>query len=188
MLKRVLALQELGLHRSSANFKPYVRERRRRVFWALFSLESLLANNLGRPSSIPLYEIDQERPENLCLDDLMPTVNTFGPPRKGYVALFRDFIAAKARKLMYLLQTMCFREIAGFLHLVKLHWILAETLRTISRHQRNVRPISAAELQRRLLKYEMEVKNWYCSLPSEYTSVHVDDLPEERMPERYISK
>lgn len=81
MLTRRL-FQELGLHRSSANFKPYVRERRRRVFWALFSLESLLANNLGRPSSIPLYEIDQERPENLNLDDLM-ALTLQGPPRVG---------------------------------------------------------------------------------------------------------
>jgi hypothetical protein len=81
-------VQELGLHRSSVAFKPYARERRRRVFWALFALESLLANNLGRPPSIPIYEIDQERPEDVNLDDLMPGAPV-GPPRKGLAQVIR---------------------------------------------------------------------------------------------------
>lgn len=78
-------------------------------------------------------------------------------------------------------------EIAGFLHLIKLHWITAEALRTIARHQRQYKPITAAELQKRLLKYEEDLKQWYLGIPREYSSHHAN-LPEELLPERFISE
>lgn len=78
-------------------------------------------------------------------------------------------------------------EIAGFLHLVKLHWITAEALRTIARHQRQFKPISAAELQKRLLKYEGDLRQWYCSMPFEYAGLTAD-VPADKVPERFISE
>lgn len=52
--------QDLGMHVSSRSFKSSIREDRRRAFWALYSMENLLASNLGRPVSLPENQITQE--------------------------------------------------------------------------------------------------------------------------------
>jgi hypothetical protein len=90
-------------------------------------------------------------------------------------------------KLIHLYACILSREIAGFLHLVKLHYLTAEALRTISRHQRAVKPISATELQKRLLKYETDLQEWYKSCPKEVCELpHL--LPEDLRTQRYISE
>lgn len=69
-----------GLHRSLAQAKlpKLEKERRRRAFWSLYTIDRLLAANLGRPLSLQEVDIDAERPfegsdeelEAYCLGNL----------------------------------------------------------------------------------------------------------------------
>ncbi|KAJ7667924.1 fungal-specific transcription factor domain-containing protein [Mycena polygramma] len=73
--------QSLGLHRDSArwNMDPKTVNRRRSLFWELFSAELFQSVALGRPPSIRLSYVDCEfpAPENTTLDEN-------GNPRIGY--------------------------------------------------------------------------------------------------------
>ncbi|KAJ7047468.1 fungal-specific transcription factor domain-containing protein [Mycena alexandri] len=65
--------QSLGLHRDSArwNMEPKTVNRRRSLFWELFSSELFQSISLGRPPSIRLSYVDCEfpAPENTPLDE-----------------------------------------------------------------------------------------------------------------------
>ncbi|KAJ6539249.1 fungal-specific transcription factor domain-containing protein [Mycena capillaripes] len=65
--------QSLGLHRDSArwNMEPKTVNRRRSLFWELFSAELFQSVALGRPPSIRLSYVDCEfpAPENSTLDE-----------------------------------------------------------------------------------------------------------------------
>ncbi|KAJ7179896.1 fungal-specific transcription factor domain-containing protein [Mycena crocata] len=73
--------QSLGLHRDSArwNMDPKTVNRRRSLFWELFSAELFQSIALGRPPSIRLSYVDCEFPanENTTLDEN-------GNPQVGY--------------------------------------------------------------------------------------------------------
>ncbi|KAJ6538585.1 fungal-specific transcription factor domain-containing protein [Mycena sp. CBHHK59/15] len=73
--------QSLGLHRDSArwNMDPKTVNRRRSLFWELFSAELFQSIALGRPPSIRLSYVDCEFP----VDD-SPAVDANGNPRVGY--------------------------------------------------------------------------------------------------------
>jgi hypothetical protein len=122
----VAALQEIGLHRSSTHFKPVARERRRRAFWALYSLEGLLAANLGRPPSLPEDEIDQEYPEDVDMDTILDA-----QPRNS-------------------------RALRGFLYTLVIHRMSAEALRTINRYHRGLdrENDGEARFQSKILEFE----------------------------------
>lgn len=78
-------------------------------------------------------------------------------------------------------------DLAGFLHITQLHFLTTEVMRTISRHQRLIKPISVTELQRRLLKYETDLQQWYLSAPDDLRGP-ADDLEPCHRLMRYISE
>ncbi|KAF9482496.1 hypothetical protein BDN70DRAFT_875065 [Pholiota conissans] len=73
--------QSMGLHRDSARWKmdPKTVQRRRSLFWELFSTELFYSLALGRPPSIRLSYIDTEFPE-----DDEATVDEHGNTLVGY--------------------------------------------------------------------------------------------------------
>ncbi|EPQ54336.1 hypothetical protein GLOTRDRAFT_139640 [Gloeophyllum trabeum ATCC 11539] len=75
--------QSLGLHRDCARWGLDAKtvERRRTVFWAIFTGDVMLSIMLGRPLSTPLSHIDCEFPT-----DHAQTVNENGEPEPSYSA------------------------------------------------------------------------------------------------------
>ncbi|KAJ7283756.1 fungal-specific transcription factor domain-containing protein [Mycena rebaudengoi] len=73
--------QSLGLHRDSArwNMDPKTVNRRRSLFWEMFSAELFQSIAMGRPPSIRLSYIDCEFPAD---DD--PCLDASGKPQVGY--------------------------------------------------------------------------------------------------------
>jgi hypothetical protein len=67
---------DIGLHRSaSTNGLPtFEAQMRRRLFWSIYSLESILAGTLGRPVSLSDSDIDQPLPASIDDDDRLANV------------------------------------------------------------------------------------------------------------------
>lgn len=81
-------IQDLGLHRACSTFSALTREKRRRLFWCLYSLENTMAQVNGRPVSLLEEEIDQEHPEDVQLSSLVGGSSSVEPitiPDKSYV-------------------------------------------------------------------------------------------------------
>ncbi|KAH8830763.1 fungal-specific transcription factor domain-containing protein [Flagelloscypha sp. PMI_526] len=80
--------QSLGLHRDSArwNMDPLVIERRRHLFWELFSNEMFYCIGLGRPPSIRLSYIDTELPSDVGI------VDPDGSPLVGFYRWKHEFV------------------------------------------------------------------------------------------------
>lgn len=70
------------------------RERRRRCFWSLYTLDRLLATNLGRPLSIQDCDIDSELPLE-CSDEELESycLDLAGTPTEGLPRLMTGFNA-----------------------------------------------------------------------------------------------
>jgi hypothetical protein len=64
---------DIGLHReaSTQNLTPFDAQLRRRLFWSVYALESILAGTLGRPISLSDCDIDQPLPFSIDDDDRM---------------------------------------------------------------------------------------------------------------------
>jgi hypothetical protein len=64
---------DIGLHRkaSTQNLPPFETQLRRRLFWSVYALESILASTLGRPISLSDCDIDQPLPLSIDDDDRM---------------------------------------------------------------------------------------------------------------------
>ncbi|KAJ4371303.1 hypothetical protein N0V83_004520 [Neocucurbitaria cava] len=64
---------DIGLHReaSTHNLPPFEAQLRRRLFWSVYALESILAGTLGRPISLSDCDIDQPLPFSIDDDDRM---------------------------------------------------------------------------------------------------------------------
>jgi hypothetical protein len=64
---------DIGLHRkaSTQNLPPFDAQLRRRLFWSVYALESILAGTLGRPISLSDCDIDQQLPFSIDDDDRM---------------------------------------------------------------------------------------------------------------------
>lgn len=107
------------------------REKRRRVFWALYSLEGILTLNLGRPPSLPEDEIDQELPLDVDLDTL-----TDAEPAKSHA-------------------------LSGFLHNLSLHRLAAGALRVISRNKRGVAPVlNEMEMEEEIGRFDFQIAQY----------------------------
>ncbi|KAL5379011.1 hypothetical protein PMIN06_009915 [Paraphaeosphaeria minitans] len=67
---------DIGLHRAaSTNGLPtFETQMRRRLFWSIYSLESILAGTLGRPVSLSDSDIDQPLPSSIDDDDRLANV------------------------------------------------------------------------------------------------------------------
>ena len=64
---------DIGLHRKASTqlLPPFEAQSRRRLFWSVYSLESILAGTLGRPVSLSDCDIDQPLPLAINDDDRM---------------------------------------------------------------------------------------------------------------------
>jgi hypothetical protein len=64
---------DIGLHReaSTRNLPSFEAQLRRRLFWSVYALESILAGTLGRPISLSDCDIDQPLPLSIDDDDRM---------------------------------------------------------------------------------------------------------------------
>ncbi|KAI4757699.1 hypothetical protein E4T52_10272 [Aureobasidium sp. EXF-3400] len=73
---------DIGLHReaSTRNLPPLEKQLRRRLFWSVYALESILAGALGRPISLSDCDIDQPLPLSISDDDRMQEHNTNRSP------------------------------------------------------------------------------------------------------------
>lgn len=79
---------DVGLHReaSTQSLPPFEAQLRRRLFWSVYALESILAGTLGRPISLSDSDIDQPLPLSIddadCMSDVtgeeMTTAQTAG--------------------------------------------------------------------------------------------------------------
>jgi hypothetical protein len=69
---------DIGLHReaSTRSLPPLETQLRRRLFWSVYALESILAGALGRPMSLSDCDIDQPLPLSINDSDRMQGVNT----------------------------------------------------------------------------------------------------------------
>jgi hypothetical protein len=69
---------DIGLHReaSTNTLPPFDTQLRRRLFWSVYALESILAGTLGRPISLSDCDIDQPLPFSIDDDDRMGSVCT----------------------------------------------------------------------------------------------------------------
>ncbi|THW73350.1 hypothetical protein D6D19_05726 [Aureobasidium pullulans] len=69
---------DIGLHReaSTRNLPPLETQLRRRLFWSVYALESILAGALGRPISLSDCDIDQPLPLSVNDSDRMREPNT----------------------------------------------------------------------------------------------------------------
>lgn len=69
---------DIGLHRevSTRNLPPLEKQLRRRLFWSVYALESILAGALGRPISLSDCDIDQPLPLSISDNDRMQDCNT----------------------------------------------------------------------------------------------------------------
>jgi hypothetical protein len=69
---------DIGLHRetSTRNLHPLEMQLRRRLFWSVYALESILAGALGRPISLSDCDIDQPLPLSINDSDRMQELNT----------------------------------------------------------------------------------------------------------------
>jgi hypothetical protein len=67
---------DIGLHReaSTSTLKPFETQLRRRLFWSVYALESILAGTLGRPISLSDCDIDQPLPFSIDDDDCMDNI------------------------------------------------------------------------------------------------------------------
>ncbi|KAI8942015.1 hypothetical protein NX059_000123 [Plenodomus lindquistii] len=67
---------DIGLHRgaSTQNLLPFEAQLRRRLFWSVYALESILASTLGRPVSLSDCDIDQPLPLSFDDDDHMDNI------------------------------------------------------------------------------------------------------------------
>lgn len=73
---------DIGLHReaSTRNLPPLETQLRRRLFWSVYALESILAGALGRPISLSDCDIDQPLPLSINDSDCMQGFNTNNVP------------------------------------------------------------------------------------------------------------
>ncbi|KEQ58316.1 uncharacterized protein M437DRAFT_59666 [Aureobasidium melanogenum CBS 110374] len=64
---------DIGLHREASTRKlaPLEKQLRRRLFWSVYALESILAGALGRPISLSDCDIDQPLPLSISDNDRM---------------------------------------------------------------------------------------------------------------------
>lgn len=71
----VRTAQTLGMHREGSNtwrMSPYEAERRRRLWWSLYSYDHFSSFTLGRPHVIHDDDVDVAEPANINFDDLLP--------------------------------------------------------------------------------------------------------------------
>ncbi|TFK50007.1 hypothetical protein OE88DRAFT_1661491 [Heliocybe sulcata] len=93
--------QSLGLHRDCARWglDPKTVERRRTVFWAIFTGDVMLSINLGRPLSTPLSHIDCEFPK-----DTEQRLNDDGGVEPGYhvwkLKVIKELIAPICERML----------------------------------------------------------------------------------------
>lgn len=73
---------DIGLHReaSTRNLPPLETQLRRRLFWSVYALESILAGALGRPISLSDCDIDQPLPLSINDSDCMQGFNMNNVP------------------------------------------------------------------------------------------------------------
>ncbi|KAL0944823.1 C6 transcription factor [Colletotrichum truncatum] len=81
---------DLGLHRAAyeQNLPEPTVQKRRRLFWSVYSLERAIAISLGRPLSIADNQIDVELP-NICGNPDLSTAESFGKDITLAIVLFK---------------------------------------------------------------------------------------------------
>ncbi|KAI5196873.1 hypothetical protein E4T39_07554 [Aureobasidium subglaciale] len=137
---------DIGLHRaaSTRNLPPLEVQLRRRLFWSVYALESILAGALGRPISLSDCDIDQPLPLSISDSDCMQGQDTRSighpviPERAAYP------------------QT----NMSQFILLSQLRRFEARVQRTIYRVDR---PISA--LQPKMYRLITELDSWRQNIP-----------------------
>jgi hypothetical protein len=69
---------DIGLHReaSTLHLSPFYAQLRRRLFWSVYALESILAGTLGRPISLSDCDIDQPLPLSINDEDFVNNVSS----------------------------------------------------------------------------------------------------------------
>jgi hypothetical protein len=72
----IRTVTDIGLHReaSTQSLPPFEVQLRRRLFWSVYALETILAGTLGRPISLSDCDIDQPLPWSIDDDDRLSDV------------------------------------------------------------------------------------------------------------------
>ncbi|ORY57697.1 fungal-specific transcription factor domain-domain-containing protein [Leucosporidium creatinivorum] len=144
---------DLGLHRSLAQAKlpKLEKERRRRAFWSLYTIDRLLAANLGRPLSLQEGDIDAERPLETSDEELDAyCTNNIATPATGPNVM------------------------TGFVALIDVHRIAGEAAQYLGSHAKQHANVSASPKERQaadvllrsqVTRREEELAEWLQQLP-----------------------
>ncbi|RFU73576.1 fungal specific transcription factor domain-containing [Trichoderma arundinaceum] len=97
--------QGLGIHRDGTNFglSPYETEQRRRVWWAIMTLDFRSSEEMGTDLIIADGDFDTQLPSNINDADITPTGTEYPVPREGKsetaISLVRFEVCAMSRRL-----------------------------------------------------------------------------------------
>ncbi|ORX48021.1 hypothetical protein DM01DRAFT_1338856 [Hesseltinella vesiculosa] len=157
--------QELGLHRSSSNWEmpPGEIELRRRIWYAIYSMDRWVTAELGRPISIHDHDFDVEPPSAFEIDASHPkdpATRPFVPP-----ILHQTIQDIQSQTPLY--SAFCYFAGLGRVFgqvLVRFHSPMSKRVPTA--HNLQLVPI-----------FDHSLKNWRLSLPP-HLSYNVDDPPQ----------
>ncbi|KAH7095879.1 C6 transcription factor [Paraphoma chrysanthemicola] len=137
---------DIGLHReaSTQNLSPFEVQLRRRLFWSVYALESILAGTLGRPISLSDSDIDQPLPLSVDDADRMTTLT-------GDDMTTTQIVGQEAYPPTTLSQ---------FILLSQLHIFEARIQRTIYRVDRKVET-----LQPKMHRLLADLESWRLTIP-----------------------
>lgn len=97
--------QGLGLHRDGTNFglSPYETEQRRRLWWAIVTLDFRSSEEMGTDLILTDGDFDTQLPSNINDSDITPTATEYPAPRLGRsetaISLVRFEVCAMSRRL-----------------------------------------------------------------------------------------
>jgi hypothetical protein len=139
-------ITDIGLHReaSTQSLRPFEAQLRRRLFWSVYALESILAGTLGRPISLSDCDIDQPLPFSIDDDDRMNDMPS------------TDMHTARAVGQEAYPPT----NLSQFILLSQLHVFEARIQRTVYRVDRKI-----AALQPKMHRLMADLEAWRHTLP-----------------------
>lgn len=137
---------EVGLHReaSTKGLPPFEVQLRRRLFWSVYALESILAGTLGRPISLSDCDVDQPLPLSIDDDDCMRTtsVNDMHTPQRAHQEAYPP------------------SNLSQFILLSQLHIFEAQIQRTVYRVDRKI-----VALQSKMHRLLADLEAWRHTIP-----------------------
>jgi hypothetical protein len=142
----IRTVTDIGLHReaSTHSLPPFEAQLRRRLFWSVYALETILAGTLGRPISLSDCDIDQPLPWSIDDDDRLSDI----PHNERNAAQVTGQEAYPPTNL------------SQFILLSQLHVFEARIQRTVYRVDRKI-----ATLQPKMYRLLADLEAWRHTIP-----------------------